>query len=339
MRLRLALSRPFHFILLAVTVMLALIAIWWIWQWLPPKPVPDFPESFQARRAIWLGIEWASEVQTDTAIQTLVNALQDHAVTDVYAYISYLKAGDQFNPTYEHAAEFTQRFRAAAPEIRLWGWIGVPIEITRTDGTRTPNRLEDASIRESIIGFAAQVVGEMGFDGVHLNAEPISNGDAAYIETLHALREQLPAGAMLSVAPHALRLTEPVTSIPYPNLSNRWDAAYLLRVAQEVDQVAIMLYDTGLFTPADYRAWIAYQIRTIATTAATTETEVFVGLPVSEEWTASHHPQAENLANAVQGLRVGLAQSNSPSAIDGIALYPYWEIDADEWRLIDDLPR
>lgn len=128
---------------------------------------------------------------------------------------------------------------------------------------------------------------------------------------------------MLSVAPHALRLDEWVVWIPYPNLDNRWSSTYLQQVAAEVDQLAIMLYDTGLFMPADYRAWATYQVRMIASALADAEAEVLLGLPVSEESTSSHHPQAENLANALYGLRSGLAQLPDANAIDGIALYPY----------------
>jgi hypothetical protein len=52
----------------------------------------------------------------------------------------------------------------------------------------------------------------------------------------------------------------------------------------------------------------------------------------------SHQVIAESLANALYGVRVSLSQSVLPGTIDGIAVYPYWEIDEGEWALLDAFP-
>ena len=325
-------------IFLAIAFVMA-AALWWSSQWVTPSDVPDYPPNFRASRAAWIGIEWSMEPHTEAEIQSFASDLQSRGISDAFFYVSYLKENDQFNPTYDHAAEFGRKLRTTAPEIRLWGWVGVPIQITRNDGSFVPNRLENAEIRQVVADFARTVVQELGFDGVHLNAEPIANDDAAYLETLRLIRAELPANALLSVAAHALRLTEPITSIPYPLIEHHWTPAYLQQVASQVDQIALMLYDSGLFTPQDYRSWTAYEIRHISEALKDVNTEVLAGFSVSEEWTASHHPNAENLENALLGLRIGLSEATTQETLDGIALYPYWEASSEEWQLLDAIPR
>jgi hypothetical protein len=274
------------------------------------------------------------DTHTDDELSALADELRAHEISDAFVYVSYLKAGNAFNPTFDHAAAFTQRLHTLAPDVRLLGWVGVPIQMD-DEGQHIDNRLTDETVRALIAEFSGRVVNDMGFDGVHLNAELIYDGDTTYLDTLQGVRTALPAGAILSAAPHALRMTDPVTVIPYPTQSHHWSADYLRRVADEVDQVAIMDYDSGLFFPSDYRAWMAYQVRGAAEALAESDVEVFIGIPTSEEWTPSHNTLAETLPNALYGLQVGLSLSADPGVIDGIAVYPYWETSADEWALID----
>lgn len=190
-------------------------------------------------------------------------------------------------------------------------------------------------MRRLIAEFGARLVTEFGYDGVHLNAEMIPDGDGAYIATLQALCEALPPGTALSVAAHTLRPTERITVAPYP--TGHWSDAYLRTVAEHSDQVVIMAYDSGLFLPSDYRAWMAYQVRASAAALAEVDASLLIGLPASEEWTPSHQTAVEYLENALYGVLVGLAQSDRPDVIDGFAVYPYWEMDGEEWGALDTL--
>lgn len=274
------------------------------------------------------------QAHTDAEIAAFAADLTAQGVDHAYVYVSYLKPGDFFNPTFDHAAAFAQRFRDHAPDIRLWAWIGVPISVTQPDGTRVENRLEDPAIRDQIAAFSAMTITELGFDGVHLNAELIPNDDPAFLATLSAIRTALPEEAPLSTTAHALRMTQSVTMMPYPTIRHHWSADYLRAVARLSDQVALMMYDSGLITPADYRYWSSYQVRASTEAIADLEVEFLIGISVSEEITPSHSP-AESLANGLAGLQAGLAQSAFPRAFDGIALYPYWEMSAEEWDLLN----
>ncbi|MBN1287723.1 MAG: hypothetical protein JXB47_20150 [Anaerolineae bacterium] len=324
---------------IALAVTTAVLSVWLAWQFLPPLvPPPGLPAGYTAEKAVWLGVAWSMDAHSDTEIEALARDLQAHSIAYAFVYVSYLKPGDFFNPTYDYAAHFVERMHAAAPNVILLGWLGVPIQVTAPDGTYITNRLSDPRVREVIAGFSEQVVNEMGFDGVHLNAEAVVNDDLAFIKTLQTIRAELPAGALLSIAGHAMRITERATHIPYPVLPHNWSAEYLRQVAQHVDQIAVMTYDSGLIFPSDYRSWMAYQARSIANALEDLDVHVLIGIPAFEEETLSHHAAVEATANALYGLRMSFVESVVPVAINGIAVYPYWEIDGDEWAALDAFP-
>ena len=144
-------------------------------------------------------------------VDELAGKLNRLRVNDVYVYVSYLKADGKFNATYDFAAEFLAALKSRAPQLRALAWIGVPVSI---DGHASANRLESADIRQTIADFSRRAVADLGFDGVHINAELVGDGDRAYLDTLGAVRAALPAGALLSATAHPLRLTELATFMP-----------------------------------------------------------------------------------------------------------------------------
>lgn len=310
-----------------------LLAVFLVWQFSPPQ-TPSPVEGFNPRIAVWMGVTWSMDTYNDEDLQSLADDLIAQGVDDAYVYVSYLKAGDFFNPTYDHAADFTSRMKTYAPTIRLWAWVGIPISPTLDDGTIVANRLNDESVRQQIADFARSTVTDMGFDGFHLNAEPTMNDDIAFLQTLDAIRETLPEDARLSTTVHALRIEQQVTFTPYPIYAHHSSPRFLREISLRVDQIALMAYDSGLGFPADYRSWMAYQVEESAKALADSDVELFIGLPTSEEWTSSHQDQAEYLANALDGFYSGLNASEDPQRIDGIALYPYWDIDSNEWATL-----
>lgn len=156
------------------------------------------------------------------------------------------------------------------------------------------------------------MVSEIGFDGVHLDAEIVHDQDSAFIELLQAVRPALTRGAILSTIANPLQLTQSVTSFPYPVLPSHWSTDYLRLVASNSDQVALMAYDSGLFFPSDYRSWMAYQVETGGQAVEGLETDFLIGLPTSEEWTPSHQTPTEYLGNALYGLRGGISGARQP---------------------------
>lgn len=324
----------------AILLTLGFIVLQWVFaQFRPPPVPPDLPEYYQALRAAWVGVTWVMDSHTDDEIQALAANLQAHHARYVFAYISYLKPDDTFNPTFEHAATFARRFHAIAPGVMLLGWLGIPTQATTPGGHYLENRLDSKEIRTAIASFSTQIVENWGFDGIHLDAEPILTGDPAFINTLQTIREGMPAQSILSVAAPALQVTRAVTASPYPSSPYHWTPEYFRLAASYSDQIVVMAYDSGLFLPADYRNWIAYQVETAAVALDNDESQLLIGVPVSEEWTPSHQTHTEYLANALYGIQSALAESAvARRNIAGIAVYPYWEIDEREWDLLDQFP-
>jgi hypothetical protein len=314
-------------ILLLLITALGSFLIYEFWAAPPIQPLPQ-----NIKIAAWMSIEWSMESRTDAEIQALADELQANGVDYALVYVSYLKAGDIFNPTYDYAAEFTRRMKSIVPDITLLAWVGIPIRITQPDGTFEANRLQHESIRQQIAEFALFTVNELGFDGFHLNAEPLPDSDTAFLQTLELIRETLPDGVMLSTTSHALRIPQFVTVVPYPTLPQHASSEFLQQMTLYVDQITLMAYDSGLTFPRDYRSWMQYQTENSAAALANSAVELLIGLPVSEEWTVTHQLQAETLASALYGFRMGYSDS-----IAGIAIYPHWELSADEWQQIQTL--
>ncbi len=295
------------------------------------SPVADvkLPRT-DLRLAVWMGVTWSMDEHAPEDIRDLADELLARKLDDAYIYVSYLRADDSFNLTYGQAKTFVSQIKRQAPGLRLLAWIGVPVSIKRADGTTSADRLASARIRERIALFSRFIVEELGFDGLHLNAEMIANGDPMYLQTLEQIRGYLPAEAFLSVTAHPLRMTKSVTALPYPTLAHHWSQDYLKQVAQRSDQIVLMAYDSGLLFPRDYLNWVTYQTAASQKALQDVAAELLVGLPTSEEWTPSHQTGAETIRIALNGLRAGISHR-----LDGIAIYPFWETDAKEWQLID----
>ena len=276
--------------------------------------------------ATWLGVSWSMQSSDRALVRQLADELIALRVSDVYVYVSYLKADGRFNQTFEFAPDFLAELKRNAPDLRALAWIGVPVSV---EGAEPANRLQSTEVRQKIAEFCRIVVADLGFDGVHLNAELVADGDSSFLETLAAIREALPKGALFSATAHALRPDRPLTVMPYPAVEHHWSAPYLRRAAALVDQIVLMAYDSGLVFPRDYVNWVRYQVSASQAALSDVSAELIVGASVSEEWTISHQTQAESLALFLSGAVKGLADR-----LDGIALYPYWELDEIEKTLI-----
>ena len=295
----------------------------------PPPAWAPLPAGYTGRTAAWVSVDWSMSPHTRDEIQT---HFAPYKTNDLWIYTSYLKADGTFNASYDQAAALNRTLEELAPSVRRLAWIGIPVNFTRPDGTVIPNRLIDPTVQKQIADFCAFAVETLGFDGVHLDMEPVSEGDPAFLQTLQVIRAVLPQGAWLSVAVPALRLTQTITMTPYPTVESQWSDAYLQQVAQQVDQIALMAYDSGLSFARDYRLWLAYQTQAASEALADSSVELFIGLPLSQEWTPTHQTQAEYLANALAGFRAGLHDSAAPQAVTGAALYPDWEMTPPLWE-------
>lgn len=128
-----------------------LFILWVAWQFRPPPALPDLPPDYRAEKAVWLEITWGMDAHTEGEIEALAKSLQKHHITTVFAYVSYLKPNDTFNPTFTQARNLVQKMHESAPEIRLLAWIGVPAQTQSEDGEPISNRLQNASTGDLIV--------------------------------------------------------------------------------------------------------------------------------------------------------------------------------------------
>ena len=288
-------------------------------------PKTDFNKG---DNATWLGVEWVSESHSAGEINALADALDWQQIKHVFVYTSYLKPDGRFNHNHSQSSKFVQGLKAARPNTTVQAWIGLPL--TYVD-------LADATVRDRVVEFCTNLIQEEGFDGIHLDPEPIINDDADVLALLDELRREIGPNATISIA---TRRIWPVQLGSKLSVLSRfaWQTDYYREIAQRVDQIAVMTYDSGLPLPSLYRRWVSMQVVQLSRAVDGIQVELFIGVPTSEEWTPTHWPSAENMASGLKGVIDGLNDPNAlPSAVSGVAIYPHWEMDDGEWVLYESL--
>lgn len=296
------------------------------------RPSTAYPGSHFNRglNAVWLGVEWVHEPYTLEQIAALTAELQERQIRYVFAYVSYLRPEGEFNSTFEYALEFVQAFHTAAPELKLLAWLGVPMGAGVVD-------LSNPAIRQKIVTFSSELTNELGFDGVHLDPEPIPDGDLNVLALLDETRQAMGPEPMLSLATRRIWPLWPNASWPVVG-AWAWSGDYYREVAARVDQVAVMVYDSALPHPRLYQYWTRYQVIEISRALPAGGAELLFGIPTSEEQSFTHRPNAENMTSGLQGTLDGLNDLTAvPAVVTGVAIYPYWETDAAEWNLYEAL--
>ncbi|MBX2852157.1 MAG: hypothetical protein KTR15_10465 [Phycisphaeraceae bacterium] len=164
--------------------------------------------------------------------------------------------------------------------------------------------------------------------GVQLNIEPWPSGDPDCLLLLEELKQALPEDAVLSVAAY------PPPTRWQPSSEVHWDEAYFRGVARRCDHLAVMMYDTSIPFEKPYAALMAKWTRQVIDWSE--GTPLLLGLPCYEDTDVGyHHPDVENLSNALHGIHAGLDQAGPPGHYRGVALYSLWTMDPQEWATLD----
>ncbi len=290
----------------------------------------------RGQNAAWLGVEWSMEPHGDQEIATLVADLRERQIRTIFVYASYLKPHNIFNPTYSYAADFVRQVKSWDVSLEVQAWIGVPLAAPMGSSAGVGYvDLTDLPTRQVVVQFAADLLRDAGFDGLHLNAEPVGNDDQALLHLLRELRLALGPNKQLSLAvPAKLPL---VGELPVLKQSV-WSEKYYRAVAAQVDALAVMTYDSAMPAAFLYRSWQQLQVVSLSRALANVPAKVYLGIPTSKETTNAHLPWAENMRAGLAGVITGLNDNESqPSAITGVAIYPYWETTEDEWQTYAEL--
>ncbi len=289
------------------------------------------PAAPVGSNAIWLGIDWGQQAQTDEDVQRLAKLLRAEGIGTVYIWTTWLQADGTWSATtFPTIRAFVDQFRRFYPEARLDAWIGIPAEVPEY-------RLDDTDVHDTVAAFAAQALTEYGFDAVHLNTEPVWSEDENFLDLLRAVRQAIGDEAILSVAvpPDWNTGIEGIPAGPYTTPDAHWSEEYKQRVAFLVDELVVMAYNSGLSTPEDYQSWMAFQVTQYLSALESLEidTQLVFGIPTYDAEPPGHDPAIESIPAAISGIRRGLAQNGDVARrFRGVTLYAYWSTDALEWE-------
>ncbi|HET8647943.1 MAG TPA: glycosyl hydrolase family 18 protein, partial [Vicinamibacteria bacterium] len=229
-----------------------------------------------------------------------------------------------------HDREQMRRFLAVAgrvaPGMKVLPWVGglrVGYRRTRT-GTID---LRDLAQRQRMVAECRGLVDE-GFHGVHINIEPVDDGNDDFLSLLRALRTAV-GDNLLSLS--AIK-PGPVHVPLAPNFF--WTPAYYGRVGLLADQIVVMAYDTGIPTPSLYRRYLSYVAGTLSTRLQgdPARARLLVGVPTYDGAGIMHRTGVENPENALMGIVAGLRGLGAGGTFEGVALYAEWTTDEEEWR-------
>jgi hypothetical protein len=283
--------------------------------------------------AVWIGTEWTYATHDDQTIKDFVQQLRDHQVGTVYAWVSWLQADQTWRGThnFEAVQAFVRQFKQYYPEAQLFGWVSFPVDLGSDE-----YRLENVGLQQIVADFSARVTNEFGFDGVFLNIEPVWNNDQNFLALLRKVRaavgNQVPISAAIPPDWSPVGANIPVPPLIVPGTV--WDRDYKQSVALLVNEMAVMAYNSGLSSAADYSLWMAYQVRTFAQTVEELGggTDIVIGIPTYDAEPPGHDPNVETIPAAVEGVRAGLQQAGDAAEfVRGLGVYADWETDETEW--------
>ncbi|MEM7013459.1 MAG: glycoside hydrolase family 18 protein, partial [Verrucomicrobiota bacterium] len=254
-------------------------------------------------------------------INALVQQLQAHNFRYVFPHLAPALLNGQLMEADEAQTELFLDHCAAA-DIEVIPWIGGVFGFHC--------QLEDPEWRATFANSIAQLLDKHPrLAGVQLNVEPLPSGNANFLKLLDEIREVMPKDKKLSIAAY------PPPTIHQRSLEVHWNEAYYQEVASRADQLAVMMYDTGV-------AWEKLYVQLMANWTeqllewTPTDCEILLGLPAyADEGVEYHSPLVENLESGLAGVHAGLARFEElPPNYRGVAIYSEWEMDTGEWDLL-----
>jgi hypothetical protein len=292
-------------------------------------PVGDTaPHPFNHdRNAVWIEHRWLERRHPDAEMEALFARLHARGIVYVFPHVIPFDAAGRLPPhDREQMRAFLAAARKVAPDFRVLPWIG---GLRKGYKRQRPGTVElgDLAQRQRMVAEARGLVDE-GFDGVHLNVEPVDDGNDEFLSLLRALRTAVGPGHVLSVA--AVR-PAPVGLPRAPNFA--WSPDYYARVAASVDQIVIMAYDTALPTPSLYRRYVRWAARSVAGAldASGSDARVLMGIPTYDTYGFMHRRGVETPENALAGVVAGLRGLGAGGTFEGVAIYAEWTTDEAEW--------
>jgi hypothetical protein len=275
--------------------------------------------------AEWLGHAWVDGRKTQSDVNALAAQLRDTGIRDLLVHAGPFRDDGTLDPGLRpQAGWLISSLHAALPGVRVQAWLGahpVPEQL----------HLDSASTRASLQAAVGQVLDD-GFDGVHLDFEPVRDGDGDLVSLLRAMHELTKQRhVILSIsASHVGPLPGMAAGLALlPGQFALWSGAYLHTLAEQVDQVALMAYDTWTLTSATYGGYVRRAVA-IALAEVPREVALLIGVPAYHEDNLGHHRDAETVAAAIHGIRLALG-AHPPQREFGVAIYVDFAATDGDW--------
>lgn len=285
------------------------------------------------RNAIWLEHRWLERGRSAEETEALFASLARHGVHYVFPHlIPFATSGRLPVDNREPMRAFLAAARRTVPDLKVLPWVGGLRVGYRRQRTGTVD-LADLGQRQRIVAECRSLMDE-GFDGIHLDIEPVDDGNVDFLALLRALRTAIGPDRILSLS--AIRpgpLSLPVARNFF------WTPRYYARVSAAADQVVVMTYDTGLPTPASYRRYVSYAAACVTRALAGSRSRVLLGIPTYDETGLMHRAGVETPENAILGVVAGLRGLGAGGTFEGVALYAEWTTDDGEWGAYERLWR
>jgi hypothetical protein len=294
------------------------------------------PHPFnQDRNAVWLEHRWLEREHPSEEMDALFGYLAAHGVQYVFPHlIPFDAAGRLPVHSREQLRAFLASARRVAPSMKVLPWVGglrVGYKRQRVGSVD----LADLGQRQRIVAECRGLMDE-GFDGIHVNIEPLGDGNDDFLALLRALRTAIGGDRLLSLS--AIR-PAPLSPPFAPNFC--WTPSYYARLASVADQVVVMAYDTGLPTSSLYRRYVSYAASAVtsALVESRSRARILVGIPTYDETGLMHRGHVETPENAILGVVSGLRGLGAGGTFEGVALYAEWTTDAADWSVYERLWR
>jgi hypothetical protein len=251
-------------------------------------------------------------------IKELALLLKEHNIKDIFPHLCPTSSNGNIP---EIDKEQTKIFLEEFNDFRVMPWVG---------GVLNKHVFLDSPIwRENFITSANNLLTSYPkFKGIHINIEPCPTGNQDLILLLEELRKGIPQDRIISIAAYP----PPTPLHPYPDV--HWDEPYYKQIADRVDQIVVMMYDTAIKDNQAYIQLMAQWSREILDWSK--PSSVLLGLPAYEDAGVGYHdPKVENLTHALYGIQMQLSHYETlPLNYKGIAIYSEWEMDDKEWQLL-----
>ncbi len=276
----------------------------------------------RGENGLWLRYKWYFGAETDTA--SLARKLQSEQVRYAYFHVRDIRRdGTLRYRKPESARRLTLALHRQAPNVKLLAWV-----YAGNSSGRGAVDLSRPVVRQAMVAEAVWLVKDCGFDGIQWDYEICPSGDTDFLALLRETRAALPPGALLSAA----------VPLWLPSPLNRygWTEGDFRAAARLCDQVAVMCYDSGLYSPRGY-VWLVHQQVVHVTSAVASshsQCRVLFGVPTYAVGGLSHHVPAENIRMALIGVRQGLGDPKAvPHVVAGVAPFADYTTQEQEWNV------